>query len=72
GVTGVNMPELDGYQLTRRLRAEGVNVPIVGVTANAQTDETERCLQAGMDGYLAKPVSLAGLKQELLRIGGLR
>ncbi|NNA68305.1 response regulator [Pseudomonas gessardii] len=71
-LTDVNMPELDGYQLTRRLRAEGIKVPIVGVTANAQTDETERCLQAGMDGYLAKPVSLAGLKQELLRIGGLR
>jgi len=70
-LTDVNMPELDGYQLTRRLRAEGIKVPIVGVTANAQADETERCLQAGMDGYLAKPVSLAVLKQELLRIGGL-
>ncbi|KJZ33061.1 response regulator, partial [Pseudomonas fluorescens] len=70
-LTDVNMPELDGYQLTRRLRAEGIKVPIVGVTANAQADEGERCFQAGMDGYLAKPVSLAGLKRELLRIGGL-
>ncbi|WP_405046825.1 response regulator [Pseudomonas sp. 3296] len=58
--------------MTRRLRAEGVKVPIVGVTANAQADEGERCLQVGMDGYLAKPVSLAGLKRELLRVGGLR
>ncbi|MNJ20776.1 Sensor histidine kinase RcsC [compost metagenome] len=68
-LTDVNMPELDGYQLTRRLRAEGIKVPIVGLTANAQADEGARCFQAGMDGYLAKPVSLAGLKQELLRIG---
>lgn len=68
-LTDVNMPELDGYQLTRRLRREGLNVPIVGVTANVQADEVERCLKAGMDGHLAKPVSLSSLKQELVRIG---
>ncbi|MCF5088424.1 response regulator, partial [Pseudomonas gessardii] len=68
-VTDVNMPELDGYQLTRRLRAEGVNVPIVGVTANAQTEEGERCLQAGMDDYLVKPVSLAALREALQAVG---
>ena len=68
-VTDVNMPELDGYQLTRRLRAEGVKVPIVGVTANAQADEGERCLQAGMDDYLVKPVSLAILREALQGVG---
>ncbi|WP_185754735.1 response regulator, partial [Pseudomonas fluorescens] len=68
-VTDVNMPELDGYQLTRRLRAEGIKVPIVGVTANAQAEEGERCVQAGMDGYLAKPVSLARLREALQAVG---
>lgn len=68
-LTDVNMPELDGYQLTRRLRAEGLEVPIVGVTANAQSDEGERCFQAGMDGYLVKPFSLSGLREALQAVG---
>lgn len=68
-LTDVNMPELDGYQLTRQLRAAGIDVPIVGVTANAQADEGERCMQAGMDGYLLKPFSLAGLRAALQSVG---
>lgn len=70
-LTDVNMPEMDGHQLTRRLRAGGINVPVVGVSANAQVGEGERCLKAGMNGYLVKPVSLGGLKRELLRLEGL-
>lgn len=68
-VTDVNMPELDGYQLTCQLRAEGVDVPIIGVTASAQAEEGERCLQSGMSGYLAKPVSLARLREALQAVG---
>ncbi|MDR6915963.1 HPt (histidine-containing phosphotransfer) domain-containing protein [Pseudomonas sp. 3296] len=44
-------------------------MPIVGVTANAQADEGERCLQAGMDGHLTKPVSLAKLREALQAVG---
>jgi len=64
-LTDVNMPQLDGYQLTRWLRDRGINVPIVGVTANARAEDGEHCRLAGMNEYLTKPVSLAALRQVL-------
>ena len=64
-ITDVNMPKLDGYQLTRRLRELDPNVPIIGVTANAMREEGEQCLRAGMNVWLVKPLSLATLRQTL-------
>ncbi|WP_413729745.1 two-component system sensor histidine kinase RcsC [Sodalis sp. RH22] len=64
-LTDVNMPNMDGYQLTRRLRGQGVQLPVIGVTANALAEEKQRCLDAGMDNCLSKPVTLSVLQPAL-------
>ncbi len=64
-LTDVNMPYLNGYELAERLRAEGVACPIVGVTANAMLDEENRCLDAGMNAWLVKPIQLRTLVRTL-------
>jgi CheY-like chemotaxis protein len=62
------MPRLDGYEATQRIReAEGQDrrVPIVALTAGVLTGERDRCLAAGMDDYLSKPVSMDSLCRAL-------
>jgi CheY-like chemotaxis protein len=54
------MPELDGYEATASIRSfpgSSSLVPIIGVTANAFAEDRDRCIRAGMNGYLAKPLS---------------
>ncbi|KAB8312247.1 two-component system sensor histidine kinase RcsC [Erwinia endophytica] len=64
-LTDVNMPNMDGYRLTQRLRQLGLTFPVVGVTANALAEEKQRCMEAGMDNCLSKPVTLDTLQQTL-------
>ena len=62
------MPELDGYDTTQRIRARGADGPrIIAMTANAMRGESEKCLAAGMDDYLSKPVRLETLREMLKR-----
>ena len=61
----LNMPNMDGYRLTQRIRQLGLTLPVVGVTANALAEEKQRCLESGMDSCLSKPVTLDVLKQTL-------
>jgi len=52
----VQMPVMDGLTATRRIRASGSRIPIVGLTANAMREQVEECRAAGMDDVLAKPI----------------
>lgn len=69
-LTDVNMPRMNGYELTEQLRRLGCSLPIIGATANAMLDEAERCLNAGMDHCLVKPFTLRALYQCLQRYQG--
>ena len=65
------MPAMDGYEATRRIRAPGgarnPDIPILALTADAMSGTRERCLEAGMNDYLAKPLGLEELAAALTK-----
>ncbi|MFN7938174.1 MAG: response regulator [Bryobacteraceae bacterium] len=64
----VQMPGVDGLEAARRIRAsEAAHIPIVALTATATVEDREACFQAGMDGYLSKPLTLNALRDALHR-----
>jgi len=67
----VQMPEMDGYEATAAIRSKdevsGNHTPIIAMTAHAMTGDSERCLEAGMDGYVSKPIRIEHLIGELRR-----
>ncbi|HEV3396008.1 MAG TPA: response regulator, partial [Xanthobacteraceae bacterium] len=66
----VNMPEVDGIEAARRIRAaederEAARTPIIALTANAFDEDRDACVAAGMDGFLAKPLDRERLEAAL-------
>lgn len=54
------MPEMDGYEAIGKMKTDGEmkNIPVIAITAQAMTGDRERCLAAGADGYISKPVDV--------------
>ena len=61
----LNMPIMDGLTASREIRKKLTDLPIYALTANTMAGDQERCLNAGMNGFLAKPINLDKLKEIL-------
>ena len=68
----VQMPEMDGLEATRQIRSQeqatGRHTPVVAMTAHVMKGDRERCLAAGMDGYVSKPVRLDELRRAIVAV----
>lgn len=65
----MNLPDLDGYEMTRRMRAipELADIPIIAMTANVMQGDREKTLAAGCSGYIPKPIDVDELPNQIAR-----
>jgi len=64
----LNMPVMDGYEATRRIREISTRVPIIAVTAFAYASDEAKVMQSGFDDYMAKPINPGQLKAKIADI----
>jgi two-component system, sensor histidine kinase and response regulator len=68
----MQMPIMDGVETTEKIRARekhsALHLPIMAMTASAFEEDRQRCLQAGMDGYVVKPVTSKAIEMEIARV----
>jgi two-component system cell cycle response regulator DivK len=69
----VNIPGMDGLETTTRMKQNPrlAHIPVIALTANAMKGDRERCLAAGCDGYMQKPVGVSDLRREITRYAQL-
>ena len=70
------MPLMDGFEMTRQGRSwEAANgrerLPVIAITANALTGDADKCFDAGMDDYLAKPIEIKSLEDKIVNVVGV-
>ena len=70
----LSLPVIDGWEATRRIKANAVlrSIPIIALTAHALPGQRQKCLSAGMDDYLSKPVRLNAVREVFIRCGLLK
>jgi two-component system, sensor histidine kinase and response regulator len=71
----MQMPHMDGLEATRKIRADEVrthhHIPIIAITANPFEEDRRRCAEAGLDGYVMKPINPQSLQHEIKRVTDL-
>ena len=64
----IQMPEMDGFTATKKLRAAGYQKPIIALTAHAMSEVSQKCLDAGYTAFLTKPINVKELVATVLEI----
>ncbi len=70
----INIPGMDGLETTVKFKEDPdlTHIPVIALTANAMKGDKERCLEAGCDGYMQKPVGVSDLRREIQRYAALQ
>jgi CheY-like chemotaxis protein len=66
----VQMPEMDGLEATRNIRQSGNNIPVIAMTANVFKEDIDKCLEAGMNDHLGKPLDMGNVLEKIRKYRG--